>query len=161
VEQAVPIIFSPSREPNVLLRTARAGAFMISMAALAVLVVAVALPPSAAGVGTHRQMGFPPCAFMMATGLPCPTCGMTTSFSHFVRGNWLASFYVQPMGFVLAILTGTVFWAGIYIALTGRPIHRLLRQLPMVGLVCLFMGLGIAAWGWKIYIHLHGIDGWR
>ncbi len=86
---------------------------------------------------------------------------MTTSFSHFVRGNWLASFYVQPMGFLLAIITGGVFWAGLYIAVTGRPIHRLLRQLPMVVLIAAFMGLGIAAWGWKIYIHVHGIDGWK
>ena len=40
---------------------------------------------------------------------------MTTSFAWFVRGNWLASFYVQPMGFVLALGTGALFWASLFI----------------------------------------------
>jgi hypothetical protein len=65
------------------------------------------------------------------------------------------------MGFLLAILTGTVFWAGLYLFLTGRPIHRLLKQFPMVWLISTLVGLGIAGWAWKIFVHLRGIDGWR
>src|SRR5438552_8317037 len=88
---------------------------------LAVLIMAVRLPPNPDGVGTHQAMGFQKCEFMYRTGLPCPSCGMTTSFAWFVCGNWIASFYVQPMGFVLALLTGAVFWA----SLTSRsPLGR-------------------------------------
>ena len=157
----VPIIYTPAVERPVVDAGGRIGALILSMCALAVLVTATMLPPSPTGIGTHQQMGLPQCAWMAVSGIPCPTCGMTTSFSHFVRGNWVASFYVQPMGFVLALLSGTIFWAGLYIALTARPIHRLIHQLPMVWLVGAFMAFGIAAWGWKIFIHVHGIDGWR
>ena len=85
---------------------------------------------------------------------------MTTSFAWFARGNLLASLYVQPAGLVLAVLTTMLFWACLYIALTGSPLHRLLRLgQPAVYLFTLF-GVGILAWAWKIFIYLRGIDGW-
>ena len=34
---------------------------------------------------THRQLGLPPCTFYLLTGVPCPSCGMTTSFALLVR----------------------------------------------------------------------------
>lgn len=161
VQHEAPAIFTPPVLPTTAPGTVRFGALILSLCALALLMVAVELPPSPTGLGTHRQMGFPQCAWMTVAGIPCPTCGMTTSFSHFVRGNWVASFYVQPMGFVLALLTCAVFWLGLYIALTGRPIHRLADQVPMVWVICFFMAFGIAAWGWKIFLELHHIDGWH
>jgi len=36
---------------------------------------------------THRGLGLPPCTFYSQTGLPCPSCGMTTSFALLVRGD--------------------------------------------------------------------------
>jgi hypothetical protein len=86
---------------------------------------------------------------------------MTTSFAYFSRGNLLASLYVQPMGMVLAALTVAAFWTSLYIALTGRPALRLLQLIPAGYYFLPLMFFGIAAWGWKIFIHLHGIDGWR
>ena len=161
MDQPVPIIFTPSVQRPAVPLTGRLGAAGIALATLTVMVMAVRLPPNPEGVGTHRTMGFARCEFLSRTGLPCPSCGMTTSFAWFVRGNWIASFYVQPMGFVLALLTGAVFWAAVYIAVTGRAIHRLLGQLPTVYLVSALMGFAIAAWAWKIFIHLRGIDGWH
>ena len=32
-------------------------------------------------MGTHQQLGLPPCNFVTLTGYPCPACGMTTSFA--------------------------------------------------------------------------------
>src|SRR5206468_11756997 len=148
----------------------RLFALGLAIAAMSVLVTAVLLKPSPTGVGTHRQMGFlalhggdtaPSCEFLTLTGLPCPTCGMTTSFSWFVRGDWLASFYVQPMGFVLALATGALFWASLFMALTGAPLHRLLGQIRGLYWIVVLMGFAIAAWGWKIFIHLGHMDGWR
>src|SRR4051812_44857622 len=40
---------------------------------------------------THRQLGMPPCNFLVLTGKPCPSCGMTTSFALLVRGDVGAS----------------------------------------------------------------------
>jgi hypothetical protein len=86
---------------------------------------------------------------------------MTTSFCWFVRGNLLASAYVQPMGTVLAALAGCCVWAGLYVAATGRPVYRLLSLLPGRSYSIPLLTLAVAAWGWKIFIHLKGLDGWK
>ena len=152
--QTVPIIFTPPVEKPWVPTSGRLTALVIAGAALAVLVIGLLLTPSPTGMGTHKALGLQPCQFLATSGLPCPTCGMTTSFAHFVRGQWLRSFYVQPMGFLAALATGAVFWACLYIAVTGRPIHRLIKQVPMLTLVVTSIGLAIAAWGWTIFIHL-------
>ena len=86
---------------------------------------------------------------------------MTTSFSWFVRGNWLASLYVQPMGYALAVMTSIAAWAGFYIAITGKPAHRLLRLVPSRYYLFPLLCLAVAAWGWKMFLVLRGIDGWH
>jgi hypothetical protein len=106
-------------------------------------------------------MGLQRCEFLERTGIPCPTCGMTTSFAHFARGNIAASLYVQPMGTVLATLTAATLWVALYMALTGEPVMRLLRIVPARYYFLPLMIFAVAAWGWKIFIHLRGIDGWR
>jgi hypothetical protein len=160
LQQTVPIIYSPAVQRLTVPLGGRIVAMVVAAAALSLLVIATVIKPSPKGIGTHLSIGFEPCQFERISKLPCPTCGMTTSFAWFVRGNWMASFYVQPMGFVLALVDGTIFWASLYIALTGRPIQRLMNQLPGMTLTLAAMGLGIAAWGWKILIYLRGIDGW-
>src|SRR4051812_22115967 len=133
----------------------------IAAACLALLVVAARLTPSSDGLGTHQQMHLQECGFLERTGLPCPSCGMTTSFAWFVRGNVLASLYVQPMGTILAAISGMCVWAGAYIAITGRPVHRMVAMLPPKYHAIPLLAIAVAAWGWKIFIHLQGIDGWR
>ena len=53
-------------------------------------------------IGTHRQIGLPPCTFYRWTGLPCPSCGMTTSFAHLVRGDVWNSVRANAVGTLLA-----------------------------------------------------------
>ena len=86
---------------------------------------------------------------------------MTTSFAWFVRGNWIASMYVQPMGFVLAVMTAMTFWMALYVAATGKPAYVLLGFIPRRYTLLPLLLFGAAAWGWKIFIHLHNIDGWK
>jgi hypothetical protein len=136
-------------------------AAMIGVIFLTVLLIAVRLHPSPTGMATHTEMGFGECQFLQRTGLPCPSCGMTTSFSWFVRGNVSASFYVQPMGFVLALLTTAGAWTCLYIAITGKPAHRLVRLIPSRYYLLPLLSFAVIAWGWKMFIHLQGIDGWR
>ncbi len=102
------------------------------------------------------QLGLPRCEFFARTGIPCPSCGMTTAFAWFVRGHLLESFYVQPMGFVLAMAACSAVWGGFYIALTGRPIYRVLWIIPSRYYVMPLLAWAIIAWGWKIFSHLHG-----
>lgn len=93
--------------------------------------------------------------------MPMPGCGMTTSFAWFVRGNLLASMYVEPMGALLAAATTVAVPLGLFVAITGRPVHRKLTPLLRIRTLVVFGVLAALSWGWKVSIHLCGIDGWR
>ena len=66
---------------------ARAFALLSGLGLLALLVLAAWLTPDERGLGTHRQLGFPQCTALKLLGIRCPTCGMTTSWAHTVRGQ--------------------------------------------------------------------------
>ena len=70
--------------------------------------LAVWLNPDSRGFGTHQQLGLPACSFQTSFGVPCPSCGMTTSFSHFVRGQWLRSLQASTTAFVLALVCASM-----------------------------------------------------
>ena len=77
---------------------------------LTLLIVARFLSPSQQGLGTHQQLGLPPCSMRVMFGIRCPGCGMTTSWSHFTRGQWLQSLQSNIGGFLLAIVALIVVW---------------------------------------------------
>jgi hypothetical protein len=160
MDQTIPTVYSRAPEPQQLGWKGRALAILLSLGSLAVLGVALSLKPSPRGIGTHLRLGLQPCQFERQTGVPCPTCGMTTSFAYFARGRILASLYVQPMGTLLAFMAAMVFWVGTYEALTGRAFHRLLQILPAGYYLWTLFGLALVAWAWKIFIHLTHRDGW-
>ncbi|MBT4523937.1 MAG: DUF2752 domain-containing protein, partial [Phycisphaerae bacterium] len=70
----------------------RLHALGVSIASLALLSIALLLTPSADGIGTHTQLGLPACGWILAADLPCPTCGMTTAWSHTIRGELPSAF---------------------------------------------------------------------
>jgi hypothetical protein len=74
---------------------------------MAVVVLGLArwLTPSPDGVGTHEQLGLPPCGVLAWLGVPCPACGLTTSFAHLARFDLIAGLRAQPLGFPLFALT--------------------------------------------------------
>lgn len=72
---------------------------------VSVLGIALWLKPSPAGVGTHTQLGLPPCGILAATGYPCPGCGMTTAFASMVRGNLPLAWTANPAGILLFLAT--------------------------------------------------------
>src|SRR3954463_849404 len=143
--QVVPPIYSGPPPARSLDAGARLVALGVAAACLGVLLTAARLTPDPSGTSTHTQLGMQSCQFLAQTGLPCPSCGMTTSFAWFVRGNLLASLYVQPMGTVLAALTALTFWAALYIGLTGKPFARLMRMIPPRYYVIPLLAWGLAA----------------
>lgn len=68
------------------------------------LLVAMILTPDARGHGTHQQLGLPPCTFVVLFGWRCPTCGMTTSWAHLVRGELVESLRANTGGTLLGVL---------------------------------------------------------
>ena len=64
--------------------------------------IALFLDPDPRGFGTHQQLGLPPCTFRLIFGYPCPGCGMTTCFAHFVRGHLIDAARASLSGALLA-----------------------------------------------------------
>jgi hypothetical protein len=63
-------------------------------------------------LGTHRQLGLPPCSFMQLFGRPCPHCGMTTSFALLAHGDLVGSMRANFVGTLLAIASvAAIVWA--------------------------------------------------
>ncbi len=54
-------------------------------------------------MGTHHGLGLPPCSFRVMVGMPCPSCGMTTSWSHTMRGQLWQALEANIGGTLLAI----------------------------------------------------------
>ena len=161
MNQPVPLIYAPLRPPARVGQTGRLLAAAAAAGCLGVLIIALWLDPSGSGIGTHERLGLQPCGWAARGGLPCPSCGMTTSFAWLVRGHLAASFYVQPMGAILGLITAMTFWASLYIAITAKPAHRLLQMVPAGYWLVPLMLFGLLAWGWKILLRLNGLDGWE
>ena len=127
----------------------------LAAGALALLAVAGWLRPEPGQAGTHCQLGLPPCGFYTMTGLPCPTCGMTTSFAYAVRGQALKSMHAQAGGFVLAMGTAATAVLGLMTAITGRRVCINWFRVSPTGLIWV-VALGfLAAWGLKTVLVLH------
>ena len=88
----------------------RFAALLCLATPLSLLVVARLLSPSQQGLGTHQQLGLPPCSMRVMFGIRCPGCGMTTSWSHFTRGQWMQSLQSNVGGFLFAIVALIVIW---------------------------------------------------
>jgi hypothetical protein len=123
-----------------------------ALGALPLLTAGVLLTPSTQGMGTHQQLGLPPCTFLYLTDFPCPFCGMTTSWTHAAHGQVFESIRTQPMGFAFfAIDFGLVVWI-LGLALLGRAQFRPERFLSAIPLPLWWSGLSltIVAWIYKI-----------
>lgn len=77
------------------------------------LLIPFFLHPDNRGLGTHEQLGLPPCPIQHFFHIPCPSCGLTTSFSLITHGKWISAFSIHPLGPILYLL-GLVW---IYISL--------------------------------------------
>lgn len=66
--------------------------------------IAAVLHPRAQGLGTHQQLGLPPCTVRVLFGQPCPSCGMTTSWANLVRGNVSDALRANIGGTLLGVL---------------------------------------------------------
>lgn len=163
VEQAVPLIYTREILPPPMRAWMRLLAAAVALGALTMLVIGAYLTPggpTGSGISTHTQLGLQACQFEIRTGIPCPSCGYTTAVSYFAHGNVIASLYTQPMGFVIAAIAAATVWVGAYIAVTGRPVHKLVAMLPSRALLMTLLGIAIAGWAWKIWIHVSGRDFW-
>jgi hypothetical protein len=95
---------------------------------------------------THRQLGLPPCTFYTLTHLPCPSCGMTTSFSLLMHGDVANSLHANAVGTLLAL-----FWLALIpwcLASAARKRTVLIGSVERAVAVCVmgFLGLMMVRW---------------
>ncbi len=97
-------------------------------------------------------MGLPPCSFQQVFGRPCPSCGMTTAWSHFVRGQFLKSFDANLGGAFLALaaLIASPWmlitaWRGEYATRPPPDVYVALVALAISAVTLLQWGLRMSA----------------
>jgi hypothetical protein len=100
--------------------------------------------------GAHKWVFYPvPCGFKVQFGLPCPTCGMTTSVLTFARGDILQSFYIQPAAAVLCCMLIAAGIFAIVVAIAGTD-WGLVRSLKLKYIIVTFMV--ITGGGWAVML---------
>jgi hypothetical protein len=100
-------------------------------------------------VNMGRVLGY--CGFKQRTGLPCPTCGMTTATLAFAQGRILEAFYIQPacgllcsLAVIAAILALIVAVFGVYFPFIERFFEQVrLRYLILALLIVLAAGWAV------------------
>jgi hypothetical protein len=124
----------------------------VALALIAVFAVAVWLKPydddgTPYRMATHRQMGLPPCTFFATTGLPCPSCGMTTSFSLLMHGDVINSLRANAVGTLLAVFCLTLIPWCLASAVWKRPLFVRSVERTLTLVVLGFLSLMLLRWG--------------
>jgi len=118
----------PAESSSTTLRRVIGGA--VALGSTTLLGLAAWLEPASEGLGTHSQLlNLPPCGWILAMDLPCPTCGMTTAFATAADGNLVGAFVAQPMGAALAVGTAMALITGAWTAATGSRVAWLFGRL--------------------------------
>lgn len=118
-----------------------------------ILIIAVALflKPDPRGFGTHSQLLILPCYFQATTGLPCPGCGLTTSFSHIAHGNIEKALLCNifgPVLFLMMVIFG--IYNLLYIITKGKIRLNISNSLQQCFLFSILIGF-VINWFFKIY----------
>jgi hypothetical protein len=132
---------------------------MVACCAAAMLAACLAVEPDARGLGTHSHLGLPGCAYLARTGVPCPSCGGTTSLAWFARGRLSQAWRIHPAGFVLGwVLVASIPFSLLSAALGWCWLARLCR-LPLTAwtaLVCAALALLLVGWPQRVCSYLEG-----
>ena len=139
---------------EVVTRFQRALAAAFSAGSVIVVVLARWTTPDPRGLGTHEQLGLAPCSMLTFFHIPCPFCGMTTTFSLMVRGEFWNAIIAQPAGALLFVLLPFTFISALVVAVAGRaPLRALggrgLKPLLIMGFTTVFL-----AWTYKIFWYI-------
>ncbi len=94
----------PLQDSPVSSITDRVMALVVVGAAALLVYILAAVVPDGRGYGTHEALGMEPCGWPIQYGIPCPTCGVTTSACLMVHLSPLQSILVQPFGAYLTLV---------------------------------------------------------
>jgi Protein of unknown function (DUF2752) len=125
---------------------------LVALFLIAVFGIAMWLNPygedgTARRMETHRQLGLPECTFKEMTGKPCPSCGMTTSFALFIRGDLLNSLRANFVGTMLALFCLLMVPWCVVCAVRGRYWLILSLEWFLPRFIVVFATLLLLRWG--------------
>lgn len=142
------MIHNPEPDGFPVGRWGRALLIAWSLADVAGFVVAYRLEPDPRGFGTHQRLGLPPCTVRAVFGIPCPSCGMTTSFANLTKGRWREAVWANVAAMFLSFVCAALIpwsWLSAYY---GR-LCWVQRPAKLAALI-LFVVSGLATVEWML-----------
>ena len=109
---------------DLLPRSSRILLIIVGGVLFGLLGVAATIEPDERGYGTHQRLGLPPCTFQAVTGVRCPSCGMTTSWAHLVRGHLVNSLKSNAGGTLVGVIAMLLAPWAVLSGLRGRWFWR-------------------------------------
>lgn len=131
-------------------RGARWGHALLLLGVLVMFGVGLYLTPDARGHGTHQQLGLPPCTIHFLTGRPCPSCGLTTSVSAILHGQFALAWRANPIGFLIVGAAIAVALNSLIALTRGRTLRIEPNRfnLLLIALLALWLLHGIVRFCW-------------
>lgn len=126
-------------------KRALAGQLVVTVLWLAITGVGIYLSPDPHGHGTHQQLGLPPCPSVLFFDKPCPGCGLTTSWTSFIHGQFVDAFRAHPLGPLLYLAFTFFALANLWGFFKKRRIDTSGRKwmLGIMASAFIFFGFGI------------------
>jgi hypothetical protein len=119
---------------------------------IGLLLTAAQLQPDSRGLGTHQQLGLPPCTFQVLFGTRCPACGMTTSWAHFTHGHVVAALEANVGGTMLALLALVFGPTLVASAIRGRWIGWELSEWTIAVASITVLLVVFVEWGCRLFV---------
>jgi hypothetical protein len=96
-------------------------------------------------------LGLPPCGFLEWSGLPCPACGLTTSFAHLARAHLGEALAANPMGFPLFAVTAALLPFSVYQARRATIFIQALERLRADRAALLIVLALLVTWSARLF----------
>jgi hypothetical protein len=125
---------------------ALAGSLLIGL-----LATAACLTPASSGFGTHRQLGLPQCSIVQWFGIRCPSCGMTTSWSHMMRGQVVSAVRANSGGALLAVVSAVCGPWMLASGLAGRWLVVVPREGPTLAVGVAVIVVTLIDWSLRLW----------
>ncbi len=124
----------------------------IGLGLVFLLAVAAVLKPSSFLIGTHQQLGLPPCSFLVLFGIPCPTCGMTTAWTLLMHGELMRALRANCGGVLLAVLAMVAAPWSMISAVRGRWLMWKPNGTAVGWVSAVILAITLVQWGFRLFV---------
>ncbi len=156
LQRPPPVNYSPAPTvpaPGVALRWwQRLVLVAVGSVLIGLLATAAWLTPSSRGYGTHQGLGLPPCTLKTWLGVRCPSCGMTTSWSHMMRGQVVRAARANSGGALLAVAAALCGPWMLASGLVGRWLVGPPREGPILAVGLAIVVTTLIDWSVRLYL---------